>query len=112
MGSLLGISNNMNTLLRLSLILTLHCVASDGPKILFTQALVYDTVIQGAEVKGYLSEYYNNDLDGVMWEFEEQAVALCANAVMEFVNHKPDEGHGLKWSGVAVCDPRLSTPCC
>ena len=91
----------------LSLFLTLYCSASAvETKILFTKALVYDAVIQGAEVKGYLSEYGEN-YDSVMYEFEEQAVALCANAVMEFSYYNLNGGNGLSGSGVAVCDPRL-----
>ena len=68
---------------------------------------MYDAVIQGAEVKGYLSEYGKVDYYNVMYEFEEQAVALCANAVMEFSYYNLDGGNGLSGSGVAVCDPRL-----
>merc|ERR550519_1130137 len=105
----------MNTLLRLSLMLALHCLAPTRAaplqtKILFTKALVYDAVIEvaGLEVKSYLSQYNSNfhDVDDFMSLFEEQAVDLCANAVMEFTYSNYGE-YGLRGSGVAVCDPRL-----
>ena len=65
-------------------------------------------------MKSYLSEYSFslNNVDQLMSWLEEQAVELCANAVMEFSYSALEEGHGLRGSGVAVCNPRLGTPCC
>merc|ERR1712215_392258 len=106
----------MHTLLSLSL--ALLCGLSTSTPVItssipITQASVYDGLLQGVEVKGYLFEEYshgNSQYTHVLSQLEEAALKLCANAVMEFRFFR--DRYEAWGTGVAVCDPGLGTPCC
>merc|ERR1712179_56040 len=115
----------MNTLLKLSLVL--YFVGAVQPRILISQASVYDAVIQGAEVRGYLLEsVYSSDPDSgsgsfpeyyelLLSQLEDSAAALSANAVVEFsytFHTGPTGSLRFLGTGVAVCDQRLANPFC
>ena len=98
--------------------LVLCFVGAVQPGILISQAPVYDAVIQGAEVRGYLLESVDSsgslleDYELLLSKLEEAAAAVSANAVMEFSHSYSTGGVTFYGTGVAVCDQRLANPFC
>ena len=67
--------------------------------------------MRGYLIEEYTHGNYQNQYEKLLSKLEEAALELCGNAVMEFSYQETNQGYA-RGRGVAVCDPRLSTPCC